>query len=248
VAALWVTIVAEWGGVAALLVAVAITTTAPPPADDLGYGALAGVAGGLGLVAFYRALAVGTMSLVAPVAALGGGLPLAWGLASGERPSPVALAGALLALAGAAAVVRAPGPASRRGLGLAGLAAAGFGLYFILIASAADESALWASTASRSAAGVLLLGVALGLRASAGAPARAVLPLAGLGVIDATAGVSYAAATQVGLLSLVGALASLYPVATAAWAFGLDGERLGRWQFAGAALAVAGVALVAAGM
>ena len=42
---------------------------------------------GLGVFAFYKALAMGTMSLVAPVSALGAGVPMVFGIADGERPS-----------------------------------------------------------------------------------------------------------------------------------------------------------------
>ena len=43
----------------------------------------------VGLAAFYRALAMGTMSIVAPIAATGVCIPVIVGIADGEHPAPV---------------------------------------------------------------------------------------------------------------------------------------------------------------
>ena len=88
-------------GTLLVLVAIAVWRPTLPPMGDLGLGVLSGVAEGLGVWAFYRALSVGTMSLIAPVSALGAVVPVAVGLLQGERPGPLALAGAFVALAGA---------------------------------------------------------------------------------------------------------------------------------------------------
>ncbi|HWH29878.1 MAG TPA: EamA family transporter [Mycobacteriales bacterium] len=104
----------------------------------------AGVVGPLALLAFYRALAAGTMGVVAPVAALGVAVPVVAGLVAGESPSTVQLAGIAVASVG---VVLACGPelqgAGRGGaapLLLALAAAAGFGAVFVLLAEAAESS------------------------------------------------------------------------------------------------------------
>jgi drug/metabolite transporter (DMT)-like permease len=240
--------VSQAAGLALALVLLALTRPDAPGAAAYALGIAAGVCGALGLAAFYRGLAVGTMSLVAPVSALGALLPLALDLAAGRSPGPVALAGMVVALAGAALAASAPGPASRRGLGLAVFAAAGFGAFFVLIAESADQGgALWALVGARSGSiPIALVGVAaVGAGLAVG---RRVLPLViGAGLLDASANLMFAVGSQRGLVSVVAVLGSLYPVATVALAATVLHERLGRLQWIGAGVALAGVVLIAAG-
>ncbi len=232
-----------------VLVAVAVLVMRPevPSWPALGLGALGGVCGGLGVFAFYKALAIGTMSLVAPVSALGAGVPLVFGIVVGERPSPLALTGAVIALAGAVLASRAPGHATRRGLGLAALAALAFGLFFVLIEPAAETSVLWAGLSTRVSSVPVLLGVCLAVRTSVGVGTGLWPFIIGAGVLDIIANVAYAAATQHGLLSIVAVLAGLYPVATVILAQIVLHERLSRGQAGGVAAALIGVGLIAAG-
>lgn len=246
-AALSVVAVSQTAGLAIILVVLGVARPAMPPASHLLFGVAAGVAGVVGLAAFYRALAIGSMSLVAPVSALGALVPVAIDLIGGGVPGAVLLLGMAAALAGGSLAARAPGPATRRGLGLALVAAAGFGGFFALLAQAADDSTVWALVASRSASAPLaLIAVAVvgaGLRVP---PRVALLAVAG-GTLDLTANILFAAGSQRGLLSVVAVLGSLYPVATIALAGVVLKERMGRAQAAGVALAVCGVALIAAG-
>ena len=236
--------------VGTVLVGLVILVIRPtlPPWGDLGLGMVAGLAGGLGVYAFYRALAVGTMSLVAPISALSAGVPFAVGLIRGEEPSVVALLGALIALAGAVLASRAPGRASRRGLGLSVVAALGFGVFFVFIEPAAETSVLWAALSTRVTSIPTLFVVCLGaglasLRVGTGLW-RFVI---GAGVLDVAANVAFAAATQRGLLSIVAVLSGLYPVATVVLAQLVLHERLSRPQAAGVFAALAGVGLIALG-
>lgn len=233
--------------VGTVLLGVALAAVRPqlPPWHALALGAAGGVCGGLGVYAFYRALATGTMSLVAPVSALGAGVPVAFGLLDGERPTSLALVGALLALAGAVLASRAPGRATSTGLGLAALAAVMFGAFFVLITPAAETSVLWAALSTRlSSVPILVLVCVLsgaGLRVGTGLWAFVV----GSGVLDVAANVAYAAATRHGLISIVAVLAGLYPVATVVLAQIVLKERLSPGQSAGVLTALAGVALIA---
>ena len=68
-----------------------------------------------------------------------------------------------------------------------------------------------------------------------------------MGVFDVTANSLYAVATNHGLLSLVGVAGSLYSVTTVLLAWFVLGERLDRVRLSGVAVAVGGVALIAAG-
>jgi uncharacterized membrane protein len=235
------------GLVVALIVAAALRPDLPPP-DKALLGAAAGLAGVVGLMAFYRALAVGSMSVIAPITALGAAVPVVVDLAAGHAPAALVLAGMLLALAGAALVARAPGPASRRGVGLAVVAALGFGGFFSLLAEAADgESALWSLITARGASVPVALVVCLGVGAGLALRGRVLLMTVAAGVLDASANLMFAAGSQRGLTSVVAVLGSLYPVTTVALAALVLHERLGRLQTAGAGLALAGVAMIAAG-
>ena len=237
---------AEIISVALALGAIVVWRPDVPPPGDLGLGLLAGVAGGFGVWVFYRALAVGAMSLVAPISALGAGIPLVVGLAQGERPGAVALIGACVAIVGAVLASRAPGHASREGLGLAVLAAVAFGTFFVLIEPAAETSVLWAGLATRASSLPILLVVchlqAVAFRRIGRDLWRFIV---GAGVLDMVATVAFASATQHGDLSIVSVLAGLYPVATVVLAQRVLKERLSRWQAMGVALALLGVALIA---
>ena len=125
----------------------------------------------MGLAALYRGLAVGAMAVVAPIAALGAGIPVAVGIATGDRPSAIVVAGIVVALAGVALAAReeAPEGGGARlavGAGLAMGAALGIGLFLLGMDAASDDGVLWALLCARGAS------VALLLVAVAGHPAR----------------------------------------------------------------------------
>jgi drug/metabolite transporter (DMT)-like permease len=219
------------------------------PAAGWAWSTAAGVAGLIGLVAFYSALASGTMGVVAPLAALGVVVPLAVGLAAGERPSVLQLVGAGLGVVGG---VLASGPelasgASRRPVALALLAGVSFGLTLVFLARGSEDSPLLTLVGMRATSVTVLLVVALVAR-SLGGVRRGDLPLLGLiGMLDGGANLTYAIATTAGLLSLVSVLASLYPAVTVVLARVLHHERMTRVQDAGVLAAIVGVVLVAAG-
>lgn len=234
-------------GLIVMLTLVAILT--PPLLGGMAslWAVLAGLAGGAGVIALYRGLAVGSMSLIAPISALAVVVPVAAGLIQGERPAALVSAGILLAIIGSVMAGYAPGKATTTGVGMAVLAALGFGFGFVFIDIAAEEGALWAFTTSRIGSAVLIIGVAA---ATLGVPRlrRSVAVLASsAGAVEASAGLAFAAATTVGLLSVVAVLSSLYPAITLGLAFVVLGERLGGIQWVAVVLLLAGVAAIAAG-
>lgn len=228
------------------------------PQDYLVPGLLAGLAGVVALAAFYRALAVGTMGVVAPVAALGVVVPVAAGLVDGEAPSLLQLAGITVAVVG---VVLASGPElSGEGRGgalplvLAGVAAVGFGAVFVLIAegtaSGSTGSVVMTLLTMRLVSVVLLTAVLLAtVRRRSGLGVRRLdLPvLVAIGAFDVGANAAFAVAAQSELISVTAVLASLYPVVTVLLARQVHGERLVGLQPPGVVLALAGVVLLAAG-
>jgi drug/metabolite transporter (DMT)-like permease len=215
----------------------------------VGWATLAGVCGSLGLLTFYAALAVGTMGVVSPIASLGAVVPVLAGIAGGEQPSRLAVAGMVVALAGA---VAASGPELRgaggtRPVMLAVLAGVFFGLTMLAIARGAEHSALMTLWGMRATSVTGFLVAALVLGSVGGVTVRSLLPLAAVGIGDATANLFFALAATRGLVSVTAVLGSLYPVVTALLARLVLHERLHRIQQAGVAAAIAGIAMLSAG-
>jgi drug/metabolite transporter (DMT)-like permease len=240
---------ATFAGLLAVAAFVVVTGDAPPPAQAIALAAAAGLAGALGLGALYGGMAVGAMAVVAPISASGAVIPVVVGLATGDRPTALQLAGMAVVLVGVVLASREPGGGELRlaaGVPLALLAALGFGLYFLLIDPASDDGAAWAVLVARSSATVVAAAAALALRS--GLPRRADLPLlATIGIFDVSANAMLAVALTKGLAGLVAVLSSLYPVVTVLLARAVLGERVASAQRAGIVLALAGVAVIAAG-
>jgi drug/metabolite transporter (DMT)-like permease len=242
---------------------VAVTTVAivageiGAPTGYLPWAAAAGLAGLVGLVCFYAALAEGTMGVVSPIAALGVVVPLVVGLVRGERPGVVQLIGITLAVAGVvlASAPELSGRAGTRPLVLSVVAALGFGMALLLIAEGSRTSTLMTMVTMRvTSVTVLAVVVAVVLgrrrRTSAGGPRlarRDFAPLVLIGLGDAGANLTFGLASTRGLVSVVAVLASLYPVVTVVLARIIHAERLGRLQAMGVAGALAGVVLIGAG-
>ena len=246
-----VVLVSQSVGLATLAVVLALTDRQVPPAADLGWGALAGLCGMVGLVLFYQALATGTMSVVAPVTAVVSAVvPVTFGLAIGERPGWLALAGIVVAVP---AIVLlgwggGGGPGEHRrvdrgALALSVGAGVGFGLFFVTLSRASSDAGLWPVLAARCAS-VASLMLLVSVRRSWTTVRPAATPLdAGAGILDTTANALYLLAVQRGLLSEVAVLSSLYPASTIVLARSVLHERLARLQWWG--LALAGLAVVA---
>ncbi len=219
------------------------------PTGYLPWAVLASVTGAGGLALYYRALAIGTMGVVSPIAALGVVVPLAVGLADGEQPSTVQLVGIGLAVVG---VIAASGPEIHGDAGwapvlLAGGAAMLLGTTLVAIARGSQDSVVMTMTTMRLVTFALMALALLVLRPGV-AVGRTDLPgFAAVGLLDVGANLAFGAAATLGLLSLVSVFGSLYPVATILLARWFDGERLRRVQVVGVVLALAGAAAISAG-
>ncbi len=232
-----------------MVVVATVTAAWRSPTGYVGWAVLAGLAGASGLGLFYRALSVGTMGVVSPIASLSVVVPLAVGIADGERPTGVQALGIVLAIVG---VVAASGPEVRGEAGwqpvaLAGGAALLLGVTLVGIARGSADSVVMTMTVMRMvSSGVLLLVLLVGgarVRGRGGQLAWVAL----VGVLDVGANLAFGVASTRGLLSLVAVFGSLYPVATILLARQLDGERLRPVQAAGVAMALAGAAAISAG-
>lgn len=233
-----------------LIAAVAVAARSwQDPTGWLWWSVLAGVTGTVGLVCFYAALAIGTMGVVSPIAALGAVVPVLLGLATGDEPSGLQLAGVVVAMAG---VVAASGPelsgsAGVRPLLLAAAAGVGFGLALFCIDRGAADSSVMTLVGMRATSVSAFLVVALVARSLGGLRPRDLGVLAVVGGGDVGANLLYAVASTLGLVSVVSVLGSLYPVVTVLLARFVLHERLRPVQQLGVGVAMVGVALLAAG-
>lgn len=244
-----VLVYAQLGGLLGIGLIVAIRGVGPASAAAL-FAVPAGILGSLGLYAYYRGMATGTISVVAPIAGLAAVVPVTVGIVSGDRPSTLQLTGIAFALVGVFLGAREPGGGSSRlaaGVGLALLAALGFGGYFVFMHAAGDADYWWASFFVRTTAAAVILAAAAILRPSLALPAREIPLLALIGCGDMIGNLLFAAASSRGLVSITSVLASLYPIVTVALARIVLSERVARSQEAGVALTFAGVALISVG-
>jgi len=237
---------AQVGGVASLAVAVAIRADGPA-----GWGVLyaigAACGGMLGLFSYYRGMVTGTMSVVAPVAGVSAVVPVIFGIATGDHPSIAQVAGVAAALAGVGLASIEHRGGRRRvaaGVGLALLAACGFGFYFPWMHAAGKVDFWWASTVFRTTALLLVVTAVTSRRIDVRLTPRLAAIAAGAGIVDTVGNVCFAASSRHGLVSLTAVLASLYPIVTVLLAASILRERVAPLQRAGIALTLAGVVLI----
>jgi drug/metabolite transporter (DMT)-like permease len=239
----------------AMAIFVGVRGEAPPSAGAVAIGLGAGLFGIAALTMFYRALAIGTMSVVAPVASTGVALPVLVGLASGDKPGLVGSLGLVGAVIGVMLASResAPGTpvarAQRASVLLAIGAGFAFGAYFVLAEIASRDDVGWALLLSRLSATPLIVASALVVlhRGGRRLRGRELAAVGVIGLLDLGANVLYNSSTTIGELSTVAVAGSLYPVMTVLLAGVLLGERVRGVQRAGIVLTLVGVALIALG-
>ncbi|SCK52050.1 Uncharacterized membrane protein [Streptomyces sp. WMMB 714] len=261
--ALTVVVVSQTLAAAALGVLVVATGGWSEWGGHLWFAAAAGVVGPVAMLAFYKALSKGPMGVVSPLASLAVVVPVAAGLALGERPGWLQAVGIAVAVAG---VVLAGGPelrgapVQRQTIALTLVSAVGFGAVMALIEHAftATAAGLFLALLVQRVCNVAVGGAALYVQSRRGVPAlptgegggvravTAALPaLAFVGLADVAANGTYMVATLYGPVTTAAVLASLYPVVTALAARGVLHERLRGIQAAGAGLALCGTVLLA---
>lgn len=237
------------GGLVAIALIVAIRGKGPADSTVL-LAIPAAISGTLGFYAYYRGMAVGAMSVVAPIAGVSAIVPVTVGVATGDRPSVWQLLGIACALLGVFLAAREPrrgGPRIAAGVGLALLAAIGFGGYFPPMHAAGHADFWWASLLFRiTSTSVIMTAIAIRRPSLNVTPVQVPLLLL-IGIGDMLGNMLFAAASSSGLVSITSVLASLYPIVTVVLARIVLGERVARSQEAGVALTLAGVALISAG-
>lgn len=251
-----VVVVSQFSGLAVLVLLLPLLPSASPSGSDLFWGAMAGLTGGIGVALLYRALAVGTMAVVAPTTAVCAvAIPVLVSVLLGERPVPLAVVGIVLGITSIVLVSQqtvpqsqSREPATRRGLPpgvtLALASGVAIGFFYLSLAQTTPEAGMWPLVAARSVSVTLFGAIALytrtSLRLSSGIAALVVLA----GTIDMLANALYMLAAQQGPLSIVVTLSSLYPASTVLLARMLLHERLNLWQVTGVGCALAAVVLI----
>ena len=245
-----VIVISQIFGVALLAGLALFWREAVPPAEHLLYGALAGVAGALGLIALYRGLATATMGVVAPLTAVvAAALPVLAGALSAGLPGNLQLLGFGFAFAGTWTMSRqGHGPRiAPRALLFPLLAGGAFGLFFILIGQVSEHAVYWPLVAARLAS-ISFLTLVL-LRRRRAAPLQSLnLPLLALtGILEAGGNVFFALASASGRLDIAAVLGSLYPASTVFLAWLILKERLAPRQWLGIAATLTAIVLITAG-
>jgi len=231
-----------------LLALCVILLPGTPATADLAWGASAGLAGFVGIVLLYRALASGAMAVVAPVAAVTAAIvPIGVGLFTDSSPGPLALGGVALAVVAIGLVSLTPQAGrtavSPRLIAMSLVAGVFFGLFFALLGQSSEEAGMWSLAAGRLTSVAVGVALLLGTRTPARLP-RSVLGWAAVaGTLEIVANAFYLAAAVRGHLSVVAAVAALYPASTVLLALAIDRERLRPVQIAGLGLAATALVL-----
>ena len=258
-----VVLVSQLIGTVPLLLAVPFLADQGPTTAALAWGAAAGIGGGGGVLFLYRGLAVGRMSVVAPITGVvAAALPVIFGLIAGERPGSVSLIGVVVALAAVVLVSSAPPPASEEdaelgddigrswrssGVPYAFAAGTGFGLFFVFLDAAGDDAGVWPLVGTRASSLLFVATITLLLRRPLKPPSGTLVLIGLAGVLDVAANVFYLIATRFGLLSLVAVLTSMYPAVTVLMARMFLNERMVKTQLVGLALAGAAIGMIVVG-
>lgn len=249
-----VTVASQAMGLAVLIAAALLAGGALRP-DAVAWGVGAGLSGSIGVVLLYRALAVGTVSTVAPIISMIAiFVPVAAGLLAGERPAPAAFAGIALGAVAVTLIGAGEGGGGARvfptrgALAVAVTSGVFVGGFLVCIGRIPAGSGLWPLVVAR-ASGTVALGLALAARRGDARVPRTLWPaIAGCGAFDVAANLLYWLATQRGPLSLMATIVSLAPASTVVLAQIVLRERLAWLQKAGVAVAMAAIALLAYGM
>jgi drug/metabolite transporter (DMT)-like permease len=254
-----VALVAELVVFTLCIVIVPLIESDGPTSRAIWWGLAAGITSSVGVVGLYVALARGNMTVVAPVTGLVAAIiPVAVGIATGDRPSPLAVAGIVAAVVAVALIggiagmfagdstgpaVDASTVAIALGVGVS------FGLLFVSLDRSGDDTGQWPLLFARfTALPILVLAALVQFRDSRPAFGRQlVLPAAIVGVLIAGSNVTYLISTREGLLSVVAVVVAMYPASTILLASVIDGERATRSQLVGMALAAGALVMITTG-
>ena len=233
-------------GLAALAIVSLIRAEKLPPLADLGWGAVSGLTGMIGLGLLYRGFAIGRMGIVAPVSAvLATMLPVVFNALTEGLPNELQFVGFGVALAGIWLLSRPERVGSRlEGLGLAVGAGLAFGSFFIMLDQVGKNAVFWPLIAGRAAACAAMIIFALSTHRPVLLRQSPLGLLALAGVLDVSGNLFFLLAVQTGRLDVTAVLGSLYPAVTAVLARLVIKEHLTRLQLIGVSAALLAIVLI----
>lgn len=247
-------VISQLAGLVALGLMLPMLPAASPMREDWIWGAAAGLTGGIGVALLYRALATGSMAIVAPITAVCAvTVPVVTAIALGERPGPGRAAGIALTMIAIALVsqqtIAEEQRATRVSAGTSSVwialaSGVAIGLFFLTLTQTSSGAGMWPLVAARSVSFALFAAIGLARRKPMRMPANVAAIAIGGGVLDMLANVLYLMATHHGPLSVVVTLSSLYPASTVLLARVVLGEHLNWRQTAGVVCALSAVMLI----
>jgi drug/metabolite transporter (DMT)-like permease len=255
-----VVLLSQASGLVLLALILPLLPSASPTRPDLLWGAAAGLTGGIGVALLYRALAIGTMAVVAPTTAVCAvAIPVMVSVLLGERPAPLAVAGIALGIGSIVLVSRQRATAQSQrhdptaprrlpvGVGTALASGVAIGFFFLTLAQTGPSAGLWPILVARLVSVTLFGSLAIAGKHSIRMPAAVAGLVIVAGAIDMLANALYLLAVWQGPLSIVVTLSSLYPASTVLLARVVLGERLNLWQITGVGCALAAIVLIVSG-
>jgi len=233
---------------AAAAICLVAATQGPPGGWDLFLLIVTGIATAAGLVMFYKALAIGTMSVVSPIIAAQVLIPVAAGILLGERPGLHAYAGMVLTIGGVVLISwtrrGTRDHVARKAVILAVLTAVAWGFMLLIYGTTGKENPVWTVFDTRLTSAVVLAGYVLLTGRGLSLKGQNVPVLAAIGILLAVANFLFIVATGIGYLSVTSILGSLSPVVVTIYAQVLLHERLATRQWAGFVAVFAGIVLL----
>lgn len=239
--------------VAGFLTAIVVSLLIPaePIAADFVWGAMAGIAGAMAVLALYTGFTRSQVAVVSPVAAVGAAVTgVVFAILTGERPTALQIAGVLLGILAIYLISRSPvdrNDTTVVGLGFGALAGLGFGGMLVFLSLVSDDSGIWPLVPARAIGFVVLFLIAWWSREVLLPHRSSVAPLIGAGALTILGNGSFILAIQRGPLAIVAVLASMFPATTVLLARIFFRERLSRTRLTGLAGALIAVGLIAAG-
>lgn len=234
-------------GIAVLFTAAIVNQEGFPSTSGIIWSLLAGLSGAIGISALYSALSRGNAAAVAPISAvLGAALPVGFTFLTSGTPAAIQLIGFVIAFIGiwlvSSSNIKDP---SRKhtGIGLAFLAGAAFGGYFIFIGQVETSGVFFPLLFAR---GVMLV-VALLFLIFKRLPFPSISknPVGLLaGLLDSTGNVFFLLAKNLSRLDYAVIVSSLYPAITVILSSILFKEKVSLWQKAGVAACLCAIILI----
>ncbi len=236
---------------------VLVTHEAVPAPESLAWSLIAGAAACVAIISFFHAMAVGEMSLVAPlVAVIGASIPVAVGIVGGEHLEPVQVAGAVCGLGAVILVARsiegarAPDQrATAQALPLVAVAGGAVAAIYLAVtrATVAGAGVIWWPILVTHIVTTVTATAIVAVRRPPGIPGPRVAwtMVVASGVADVVGFGAFLFAEAHGPTSLAVVLSSLAPVTTVVLALLVLRERLSRTQAVAIAMGLLGVVLIA---